>query len=215
MAAINRRDVVLGVGAAAGLAAAGGGRGVAAVAAGTPDPREVLRRLRLTGPPEDGFLARLGRAASAPVPLPAGSPRASQVVEGRVLVKADAAGRAFAHGLAFTCSPRVLNRFAVGGVPLVARRFCYSADEIGWAPGRGFPVYAGYAPRYEYAAGAYYREAKAHQLVPVIGGQGYFTGCQPADVCEAPAAGPVGFDVNDTHYDDNDGAYVVTVWSWS
>jgi hypothetical protein len=214
MAAINRRDVVLGVGAAAGLAAAGGGRGLAAAAAGTPDPREVLRRIRLTGAAADDFLARLGRAASAPVPLPPGPGRPAQTVEGRV-VTAEAAGRAFAHGLAFTCSPRVLNRFAIGGVPLVAHRFCFSADEVAWAPGRGFPVYAGYAPRYEYAPGAYYREAKAHQLVPVVEGRGYFTGCQPADVCEAPAAGPVGFDVNDTHYDDNDGAYVVTVWSWS
>ena len=115
----------------------------------------------------------------------------------------------------FACDPRVLNRLTVAGSPLVAKRFCFTADAVSWAPGQGFPVYAEFAPRFDYDTQAFYPQAKAHQLVPVLLGQGYFAGCRANDVCEGATPGAVAFDVNDTHYDDNVGFYAVTLWSWS
>jgi hypothetical protein len=132
-----------------------------------------------------------------------------------VVAKADPDGRVFAYGLAFICTPRAVNQLTVAGAPLVARRFCFSADEVSWSPGRGLPVYSAFCPRYEYSSEGYYPEAKWQQVVPLIDGRGYFTGCQPSDVCEAAEPGPVCFDVNDGRHDDNDGYYTVTVWSWS
>lgn len=207
----NRRDVVLGAGGLAGLGALGTGRALAA--AGTPNAADVLRQIRLGGKAEAAFVERLGRgtapAARLPQPL-----RPTANVEAEVVAKLDATGSPFAYGLGFTCDPKVLNRLTVNGSPLVARRVCFSADAVNWAPGVGFPVYSAFAPRFDYDVATHYPKAKAHQVVPVVGSS-YFTGCGASDVCESPEPGAVMFDVNDTHYEDNVGFYRVTVWSWS
>lgn len=211
MGAMNRRAAVLGVGGLAGLAALPTvGR---AAACGRLSATEVLEKIRLAGEAEATFLRRLGQVPTLAVPLPPGPTRPVVHVEAAVVARGVGGGPTI-YGLAFACDPRVVNRFTVGGAPLVARRVCFSADEVGWAPGFGFPVYGGFAPRHEYDPAMRYRQAKAHQLVPLIG-DGYFAPCRSGDVCEAPAGGPVAFDVNDTHYDDNLGSYTVIVWSWS
>lgn len=211
MGALNRRDVVMAVGGAAGLAALGPGR--AAVAATAGDPLAVLKAIRLTGAAEAAFLARSGPGSPSAALPGGGAARPAADVEGVAIARTDAAGRVFARGLAFACGARVMNRFTVGGAPLVARRFCFSAEVVNWTPGRGLPVYAEFCPRFEYLPAAHYPEAKWHQLVPRLGDH-YFTGCTAHDVCAADVPGPVGFDVNDGDYADNDGGYAVVLWSW-
>lgn len=211
----NRRDAVRGLGAV-GLGVLGSG-GASALAEGpSPAATSVLQQIRLTGRHEREFLERLGRGAARPSRLPEKAlARPSRAVEPEVVVKRGPDGTTFAQGLRFLCDPRQLNRFVVAGVPLSARRFCYSAEEICWSPGAGAPVYGAYAPRYEQSLAAYYPEARWHQVVPVAGERLYFNGCQADDVCECDSSEAIAFDVNDSHYDDNVGYYRVTIWSWT
>lgn len=215
----SRREAVKGVGLAAGMATLGsqvtfgshGGRSTQEMVS----PRLTLQRIRLTGDAEQRFLSRSGRLSRA-VTVSANRPERSEVrVEAETVVKQDARGEVIAYGLRFVCDPRKLNRFSVAGSPFVASRFCYSVDAIQWSPGQGLPVYSGFAPRFDYSQEGYYREAKWHQIVPVIDGRDYFKGLQSSDVCEHSESGQICFDVNDVDYDDNAGSYAVTIWSWS
>jgi hypothetical protein len=215
MRAMNRRDMVVRVGAVAGLATLAPGRGRAEAIGPGVDPTAVLRAIRLNKPDEAAHQAHTG---SGPAPwamttTPGTAARPAHDVEAVPIERADATGRVFARGLTFTCDPRKLNRLTVAGRPLVARRISFSADQIDWTPGRGMPVYTTYCPRFEYVPHAHYPEAKWHQLVPRIGDR-YFTGCTATDLCVADTPGPVAFDVNAQDHASSDGAYVITIWSW-
>lgn len=216
MATLNRRELVLGVGTLAGLTTLGSARALDLTNPETIDPRDVLRTIHITGRGEQVFLARIGSGTAPVATLPADAPgRMRQRVEGVPVTPHDPSGRVFSQGLAFVCDPRRQNHLYVSGEPLIARRYCYSVSNIAWTPGRGLPYYDSFAPRYDYAVKAYYRAAKWHQIVPLIGDEEYFIGCQASDVCQTDTPGPVSFDVNDSDYNDNAGAYVVTIWSWS
>jgi hypothetical protein len=119
------------------------------------------------------------------------------------------------YGLRFVCDPRQRNRLEVAGTPLVARQFAFSVDYINWVPRFGEPPCTSYCPRFDYLSDSLYPEAKRHQVVPMVLGQHYFTGCQSQDICETDEAGPVCFDINALHPEEASGHYVVTIWSWS
>ncbi|QGJ71709.1 Hypothetical protein PBC10988_34160 [Planctomycetales bacterium 10988] len=213
---MNRRNVLMGLGALGGLAAVKSAPLVHASAQNESlSSTQVLQSLRLTGEREEKFLHQLGRKPSAVQPWPTSAIRRDrQAVEAEVVMKRDRQGKTIASGLRFLCDARKMNCFTVQGRPLMVKRFCFSAVEIAWRPGDGFPVYEAYCPRYEYVSGACY-QAKVHQIVPLLVDVGNFAGCQSADVCESPQRGQMAFDVNHTDYQSNDGSYTIQLWSWS
>lgn len=221
MTTLNRREMVLSGSLAAGLASIGyagsspNDLAPLAMADAVPDAGEILRAIHLTGRAETEFIQR---AANARSPVSSGivsDSRPSQAVQGKAITRLGLDGNPIAHGLAFLCDPRRRNRFEVAGVPLVARRFAFSADPINWVPGFGAPVCTAFCPRFDYLSDAPYPEAKCHQLVPMVLGQNYFIGCQPQDICEVAQAGPVCFDVNAIDPQQARGQYLVTIWSWT
>jgi hypothetical protein len=218
MGTLNRRNVVIGTGMAAGCAAFGA-TPTFGVADDKEDPKDVLQKIKLVGDAEKKFVARMGRGATPVVFMPAGLParKDERAVEPTVIVKKTPQGAAFALGLSYLCDPRVINAFVVGGNGLTAKRFAFSISEISWAAGNGWPVYTTYCPRDEYDTGMYYRDAKVHQIVPSIKGQNYFIGCLSSAVCESPGVGQICFAVNDNsgNYADNSGYFTVNIWSWS
>lgn len=216
MITLNRRQMVLGVGAMAGL----GRTATASVLDLSNDhsltPTEILKGIHLSGDAEARFLQRLGTGSSPHATLSAGAPnRRGHRVEAEAMAQTGANGTVIARALAFMCDSSRRNHLYVGGRPFVARRFSFSTPQIAWSPGLGLPFYDSYAPRFDYATSAYYPAAKWHQIVPTVGNEVYFTGCNGSDVCEVAQAGPVSFDVNDSDYDDNAGSYLVAIWSWS
>lgn len=221
MKTMNRREAVLGAGVAAGLASVGRAdalpTGILPADESQPLLRaaDVLRHIRISGSDEQAFEERLGRAPCPAAPLSEARSRPARLVEGQPVVTLGLDGQPIAQGLRFDCQPNRVNRFTVDGLALVARRFCYTVEQVQWVPDQGMPPYAEYCPRYEYVSGAAYPSAKWHQIVPLIDGQLYFTGCQAADVCASPHAGAVAFDVNARRYEGSAGYYRVTIWSWS
>lgn len=222
MTALNRRDVVVGGGLAAGLVSMGHASSLpptgldgTTLPDGFPDASEVLRRIHLTGSSEQQFLNRLAHSRSPASAGAATDSRPLRPVQGQSVASLDLDGEPLAYGLRFVCDPRARNRLEVAGEPLVARRFAFSADQINWIPGFGSPLCTAYCPRFDYLSGGAYPEAKCHQLVPMVLGQRYFIGCQSHDVCETAQAGPVCFDVNALYCEQARGHYTVTIWSWS
>lgn len=215
MTTLNRREVVFGMGALAGLGATGSAAGLNLSLDVELDPVEVLKELHLTGAAESRFLDRLATGSAPRATLDRVNGRPARQAEGRPFVQRDLQGRSLRRGLAFVCDAARRNDLYVGRRPLTLRRLSYSTVAIAWTPGDGLPFYDSFAPRFDYVPQAYYPAAKWHQIVPLIGRETYFTGCQGSDVCESPTSGAVSFDVNDTDYDDNVGSYVVALWGWS
>ncbi len=226
MTALHRRDVVVGGGIAASLAgiARAGSMATTPISPsnfdlappdGLPQPSEILRRIHLSGSAEQRLTSRQVSARCPASTRPPVDSRSLRPVEGHSFASFGLDGRPLAYGLRFICDPRQRNRFEVAGVPLVARQFAYSVNHINWLPSFGEPLCTSYCPRFDYLSGSAYPEAKRHQLVPMVLGQRYFTGCQSQDICEADAAGPVCFDVNALHPEEARGHYLVTIWSWS
>jgi hypothetical protein len=116
-------------------------------------------------------------------------------------------------GLQFLCSAGQCNVLAVAGQPLVAKRFCFSVTDIRWRPAPGGPIYEQFAPRFDSGTQSTYPSAKLHQIVPLILGGAYFSGCQSADYCLHTTAGPLAFDVNLEPGSLSAGQYTVTLWS--
>lgn len=226
MTALHRRDVVVGGGLAAslvGIAHAGtlasGSSSTSYYDVATPDglphPSEILRRIHLNGASEQRLISRLASARCPASAQPPSDSRPLRPVEGQSFASFGVDGKPLAYGLRFVCDPRQRNRLEVSGTPLAARRFAYSVDQINWLPSFGEPLCTSYCPRFDYLSGSAYPEAKRHQLVPMVLGQRYFTGCQSQDVCEADDAGPICFDINSLHPEEARGHYRVTIWSWS
>ncbi len=226
MTALHRRDVVVGGGLAAslvGIAHAGSvatsplstGHYDVTPPDGLPQASEILRRIRLTGASEQRLISRLAQARAPVSSQPPSDSRSLRSVEGQSFASFGLDGKPLAYGLQFVCDPRQRNRLEIAGSPLVARRFAYSVDQVNWLPGFGEPLCTAYCPRFDYLSGAAYPEAKRHQLVPMVLGQRYFTGCQSQDICEVDEGGPVCFDVNALHPEEARGHYSVTIWSWS
>jgi|GEM_PF-2245096 len=226
MTTLHRRDVVVGGGLAASLVgiAHAGAAATRPLSAGpydlvTPDglpqPSEILRRIHLSGAAEQRLIGRLASACCPASTLPPSDSRPLRSVEGQSFASFGLDGQPLAYGLRFICDPRQRNRLEVAGSPLVARRFAFLVDQINWLPGFGEPPCTSYCPRFDYLSGSAYPEAKRYQLVPMLLGQRYFTGCQSQDVCEADDAGPICFDINSLHPEEARGHYIVTIWSWS
>lgn len=226
MTALHRRDVVVGGGLAAslvGIAHAGAaathprpaGDYDLATPDGLPQPGEILRRIQLVGSAEQRLTSRLASARCPASAQPPSDSRPLRSVEGQSFACFGLDGKPLAYGLRFVCDPRQRNRLEVAGSPLIARRFAFSVDLVNWLPSFGEPPCTSYCPRFDYLSGSVYPEAKRHQLVPMLLGQRYFTGCQSQDICEADDAGPICFDVNASHPEEARGHYLVTIWSWS
>lgn len=215
MSTLNRREVVFGMGAIAGLGATGSAAALGLSFDDELDPQEVLREMHLTGNSEARFLERLAAGTAPHATLARVNGRPARQAEARPFVQRDLQGLPLRRGLAFVCDAARRNDLYVGRRPLTVRRMSYSTAAIAWSPGEGLPFYDSFAPRFDYVPHAYYPAAKWHQIVALIGRETYFTGCQGSDVCESPTAGAVSFDVNDTHYDDNLGSYMVALWGWS
>jgi hypothetical protein len=216
MAKLSRRDLVFTTGA---LASCAGGLADALSRLdqlAVPDPKSVLQRIRVDGEREAEFVRRVGRSLSprSSLSLTAGI-RTERRREAEVDVRLTAEGEVVAYGLRYQCDARHMNLLCVAGEPLRARRISYSVSHVAWSPAPGLPVYDQACPRYEQRVDSYYPQAKWNQVVPRIGSQFYFSGCQASGVCENPDEAQVAFDVNDSDYTDNAGSYVVTLWSWS
>lgn len=233
MTTLHRRDLVMAGSLVAGLAGVGQAGSLPPADATVPllptapllptgplqhsatlSAAEILRRIRLAGTAAQESL----RQAVARCPASAQPPSDSRPlhgVPGHGVASLGLDGQPIAYGLRFVCDPRYRNRLEVAGVPLVARQFAFSVDQVNWVPGVGAPLCTTFCPRFDYLHGAAYPECKSHQLVPMVLGQCYFIGCQPQDSCEASAAGAVCFDVNSLHPEQARGHYSVTIWSWS
>lgn len=174
---------------------------------------QVLAKITLT--PEmakaSGFEATPGNPAIRPS---AAGPLEVKIrkVEPKVIEHKDADGGTFAVGLQFTCDPRFINHFTIGGQPLKAKQFSYSVGTISWQAGDGWPVYSTFCPNPGYSTSMYYPGAKIHQLVPSIEGQNYFVGCLQSGICASNGSGQICFAVNDDRYPDNRGYFVVNIY---
>ncbi|HEY2295691.1 MAG TPA: hypothetical protein VGM86_33730 [Thermoanaerobaculia bacterium] len=96
---------------------------------------------------------------------------------------------------------------------LTASEITFEVVDISWQAGAGWPVYHSYCPRDEYKAGMFFRDAKVHQIVPRLGGF-YFVGCYNPGRAVGTSPTAVCFGTNDDRYDDNQGGYVVLIYSW-
>lgn len=216
MITLNRRQIVFGAGAMVGLAGTNATSAHFRPTHSSPDATAVLQEIRLRGESEQRFLQRLGTGGAPYAALPAETlPRRGQQVEAQVFVQQELGGQVATRALAFLCDATRQNYFTVGGRPLVVRRFSYSTPQIAWSPGTGLPFYTSFAPRFDYDAAARYPAAKWHQIVPLLGSDIYFTGCQGCDVGEVSKPAPLSFDVNNSDFSDNRGSYLVVLWSWS
>lgn len=198
--------LLLGLALLANFGATSGGEG------GKPKASQVLEKITLT--PERAKASGLDPALSNPaIHLgPTTAELKSHKVDAEPVEKKDLTGKVFASGLQYTCDPRFLNRFTVGGQPLKARQFSYTVETISWQAGDGWPVYSTFCPNPGYHTSMYYPAAKIHQIVPSIDGQNYFVGCLQSGVCASSGSGQICFAVNDNQYPDNRGYFVVTIY---
>lgn len=212
---MNRRDMVMSLGAFGGMAAVNVNN---LLQSGIRDsgqtPLQIMKQICLRGAKEQEFLARLGRQCTSSQPwTEKAARRKMRTTEAIAIQEVDQYGNEVAVGLRFVCDARFINCFAVEGQPFHVTRFCYSTESVCWRPGIGYPVYSSYCPRYEYSIETCYG-AKVHQIIPLALNQGYFSGCQATDVCQGERA-QLAFDVNDDNYADNSGTYSINIWSWS
>jgi len=178
--------------------------------------RTVLKKLKLTGDREADINTHAVARATPVSFIPQTKLKLTErTVEPEIAEFRTLDGALFNTALSWTCVPNVINLLAVDSSPVIAKRFSFSVGPITWTPGQGWPVYTTYCPVNGYGAQDFYRDAKQHQIVPSIQGQNYFVGCSSSGICESAAPGQVAFAVNDYIYTDNQGYFVVTLFSWS
>jgi hypothetical protein len=118
--------------------------------------------------------------------------------------------------ISWTCVTNRGNRLFYAGVPFVARYLAWSAFNISWQAGLGWPVFTSYCPVSDYDYRFKFPNAFRFQIVPVFGNY-YWTGCGPSASGTGTGATEVWVWVNDFPdlYGDNAGTFEFLVTGWS
>jgi hypothetical protein len=103
------------------------------------------------------------------------------------------------------------------GKPFTVSRFTCSFDQIAWQAGQGWPVYTTRCPRNDFLPNGFFKDARAHQLVPWVKGVSYGIGCDNPAPYVFGASGPLYVGVNDgtSDYGDNRGTFNFTVYNYA
>jgi len=118
--------------------------------------------------------------------------------------------------ICWTCVTNGPNRLGYNGAPFVARYLAWSASNISWQAGLGWPVFTTYCPVADYDYRFKFPDAFRFQIVPVFGDH-YWLGCGPSLSATGNRATEVWVWVNDFPdlYGDNAGTFQFCVTGWS
>lgn len=114
--------------------------------------------------------------------------------------------------LVATCETWRGNRLTYNGTPIQARYLAWSATNIYWQPGAGWPIFTTYCPDPSLDANLNFRDAERFQIVPVFGGY-YWCNCYNPAYATGDSATDVVFWVNDYPgtYGDNAGTFEIII----